>query len=247
MPRDGHVERAGGEGVVALVELLLDGGEDDLGGVDVAVERHVDVRPERRLPGRRARGIDDTRLHGQNVGTLGHPPARDVALRRRDLLALLREIGGNGPAQAGIGECVAPLGTALTEQQIIMLWRMTPKPLLCFDGDSAGQKAAMRAALRAAAAAEGVPLPEGVYCWFSGPSFETPAEIRAIAPVVAEHVLVASHCPTDGSADPSSTVLAFVVDRTVEEVVDRAPEGWRAEHRRASGPGVRVLDATGDR
>ena len=49
-------------------------------------------------------------------------------------------------AQAGFGEAVAPLGTALTEQQIIMLWRMVPKPLLCFDGDSAGQKAAFRAA-----------------------------------------------------------------------------------------------------
>ena len=37
----------------------------------------------------------------------------------------------------------------------------------------------LRAALRAAADAEGVVLPEGVYGWFSGPSFETPAEIRA--------------------------------------------------------------------
>lgn len=37
----------------------------------------------------------------------------------------------------------------------------------------------IRAGLRAAAEAEGVELPEGVYCWFSGPSFETPAEIRA--------------------------------------------------------------------
>lgn len=37
-----------------------------------------------------------------------------------------------------------------------------------------------RAALRAAAAAEGIALPEGVYAWYSGPSFETPAEIRAI-------------------------------------------------------------------
>lgn len=36
----------------------------------------------------------------------------------------------------------------------------------------------MRAGLAAAAAAEGIELPEGVYCWFSGPSFETPAEIR---------------------------------------------------------------------
>ena len=52
-------------------------------------------------------------------------------------------------AQAGFADAVAPLGTALTEQQIQMLWRMTEKPLLCFDGDSAGQKAALRAALRA--------------------------------------------------------------------------------------------------
>jgi DNA primase len=52
-------------------------------------------------------------------------------------------------AQAGFADAVAPLGTALTEQQIQMLWRMTEKPLLCFDGDTAGQKAAMRAALRA--------------------------------------------------------------------------------------------------
>lgn len=37
----------------------------------------------------------------------------------------------------------------------------------------------MRAALSAAAKAEGIALPEGVYCWFSGPCFETPAEIRA--------------------------------------------------------------------
>lgn len=38
--------------------------------------------------------------------------------------------------------------------------------------------AELRAALAAAAQAEGVDLPQGVYCWFSGPSFETPAEIR---------------------------------------------------------------------
>ena len=51
--------------------------------------------------------------------------------------------------QAGIGEAVAPLGTALTEGQLGLLWRLSPAPLLCFDGDAAGQKAAIRAALRA--------------------------------------------------------------------------------------------------
>ncbi|MFC0101785.1 DNA primase [Sphingopyxis terrae] len=52
-------------------------------------------------------------------------------------------------AEAGIADAVAPLGTALTENQLGMLWRMVPVPLLCFDGDNAGQKAAMRAATRA--------------------------------------------------------------------------------------------------
>ena len=51
--------------------------------------------------------------------------------------------------QAGIGEVVAPLGTAMTEAQLERLWRLEPEPILCFDGDPAGQKAAVRAALRA--------------------------------------------------------------------------------------------------
>jgi DNA primase len=44
---------------------------------------------------------------------------------------------------------VAPLGTALTETQIELLWRMAPEPILCLDGDEAGQRAALRAAERA--------------------------------------------------------------------------------------------------
>src|SRR3546814_15368177 len=49
----------------------------------------------------------------------------------------------------GIADAVAPLGTALTETQLGLIWRMVPVPILCFDGDTAGQKAAMRAAMRA--------------------------------------------------------------------------------------------------
>lgn len=52
-------------------------------------------------------------------------------------------------AQAGITEAVAPLGTALTEMQLEMLWRMAETPILCFDGDAAGQRAALRAITRA--------------------------------------------------------------------------------------------------
>lgn len=54
-----------------------------------------------------------------------------------------------GLAKAGIDEAVAPLGTALTEMQLERLWRISEVPILCFDGDKAGQKAAIRAAHRA--------------------------------------------------------------------------------------------------
>jgi DNA primase len=70
--------------------------------------------------------------------------------------------GGRGPVvvvegymdvialqRAGFVGAVAPLGTALTERQIEELWRIAPEPILCFDGDSAGQRAAGRALDRA--------------------------------------------------------------------------------------------------
>ncbi|MGB0907100.1 MAG: DNA primase [Maricaulaceae bacterium] len=47
-------------------------------------------------------------------------------------------------ARAGFEEAVAPLGTALTEDQIDLLWRAGPEPTLCFDGDKAGVRAAYR-------------------------------------------------------------------------------------------------------
>jgi len=47
---------------------------------------------------------------------------------------------------AGYPAAVAPLGTALTEDQLALLWKMADEPILCFDGDRAGQKAAWRAA-----------------------------------------------------------------------------------------------------
>ena len=52
-------------------------------------------------------------------------------------------------AAAGIGDAVAPMGTALTEQQLALLWRLVDVPILCFDGDAAGQRAAIRAIGRA--------------------------------------------------------------------------------------------------
>ena len=54
-----------------------------------------------------------------------------------DVIALVR---------AGFTHSVAPLGTAMTEDQLHLLWRTAPEPILAFDGDAAGLKAAHRAA-----------------------------------------------------------------------------------------------------
>jgi len=54
-----------------------------------------------------------------------------------DVIALVR---------AGFAHSVAPLGTALTEDQLHLLWRTAPEPILAFDGDTAGLRAAHRAA-----------------------------------------------------------------------------------------------------
>ena len=47
--------------------------------------------------------------------------------------------------RAGLSNAVAPLGTALTEEQLAQVWRMAGEPILCFDGDKAGVRAAYRA------------------------------------------------------------------------------------------------------
>jgi len=52
-------------------------------------------------------------------------------------------------ARAGFEHACAPLGTALTEDQLALLWRAGPEPTLCFDGDKAGLRAAFRSVERA--------------------------------------------------------------------------------------------------
>jgi DNA primase len=47
-------------------------------------------------------------------------------------------------AQAGFAGALAPLGTALTEEHLEEIWRLTPEPVICFDGDAAGQRAALK-------------------------------------------------------------------------------------------------------
>jgi DNA primase len=72
--------------------------------------------------------------------------ARKTLGRDETVIAVEGYMDVIGIAQAGFEHAVAPLGTALTENQLELLWRMTKEPVLCFDGDQAGMRAAFRAA-----------------------------------------------------------------------------------------------------
>src|SRR5258707_8175184 len=72
-------------------------------------------------------------------------PARAAAHKGASVIAVEGYVDVIAMVNAGYEATVAPLGTALTTDQLSLLWRMTDEPTLCFDGDSAGHRAAYRA------------------------------------------------------------------------------------------------------
>jgi DNA primase len=75
--------------------------------------------------------------------------AAPASRARRRLLVVEGQFDVVALDGAGIEEAVAPMGTALTERQLERAWRLVNCPILLFDGDEAGRKAALRAAERA--------------------------------------------------------------------------------------------------
>src|ERR1700758_4832947 len=81
---------------------------------------------------------------GDNLYNLA--AARQAAHNGSQLIVVEGYVDVIAMVTSGFGGAVAPLGTALTENQLALLWKMADEPILCFDGDRAGQKAAYRAA-----------------------------------------------------------------------------------------------------
>lgn len=74
--------------------------------------------------------------------------ARDKAYEQKEIIVCEGYMDVIALDKYGFSNAVAPLGTALTEEQIITAWRLCPEPTLCFDGDNAGIRAATRSADR---------------------------------------------------------------------------------------------------
>ena len=79
----------------------------------------------------------------------GLAQARDAAWRAKEIVVVEGYMDAIALSQAGFAHTVASLGTAFGENQLRALWRIVDEPVLCFDGDEAGQRAARRAAERA--------------------------------------------------------------------------------------------------
>jgi DNA primase len=71
--------------------------------------------------------------------------ARAAAHKGAQVIAVEGYVDVIAMVTAGFEGTVAPLGTALTAEQLVLLWRMADEPILCFDGDAAGRRAAYRA------------------------------------------------------------------------------------------------------
>jgi len=92
----------------------------------------------------------ETALFRKGHMLYGEPQARRAAADGQTVLVVEGYMDVIACAQAGINGALAPMGTALTSEQILALWKMIPSdesvPVLCFDGDNAGKRAAQRVA-----------------------------------------------------------------------------------------------------
>jgi DNA primase len=91
----------------------------------------------------------ETPLFAKRRTLFGLDRARDAVRRGARIIVVEGYLDVIALHQAGFTGAVAPLGTALTEPQLDLLWRFSPAPVLCFDGDAAGARAAERTVMLA--------------------------------------------------------------------------------------------------
>ncbi|MEM9582638.1 MAG: DNA primase [Pseudomonadota bacterium] len=86
----------------------------------------------------------ETELFDKGRSLYNHGPAREASGKGNPLIVAEGYMDVIALSEAGFGATVAPLGTAVTEMQLQLLWRIAPEPIIMLDGDTAGQRAALR-------------------------------------------------------------------------------------------------------
>ncbi len=97
-------------------------------------------------PAARAKYLNSpqTELFDKGRSLFNHAPAREAAGQGAQLIVAEGYLDVISLVEAGFAATVAPLGTAVTEDQLRLLWRLHPEPVIALDGDVSGVKAAMR-------------------------------------------------------------------------------------------------------
>jgi DNA primase len=86
----------------------------------------------------------ETELFDKGRNLYNHGPARTACGKGAQLIVAEGYMDVIALAEAGFGGAVAPLGTAVTEDQLRLMWRIHDEPVVALDGDAAGQRAALR-------------------------------------------------------------------------------------------------------
>ena len=86
----------------------------------------------------------ETALFDKGRSLFNHKLAREAAGKGNPLIVAEGYMDVIALSEAGFPACVAPLGTAITEDQLRLMWRMADEPIIALDGDTAGLRAAMR-------------------------------------------------------------------------------------------------------
>jgi len=97
-------------------------------------------------PNARAKYLNgpETELFDKGRNLFNHSPAREAAGKGQTLIVAEGYMDVIALCEAGFRAAVAPLGTAVTEDQLRMIWRIGDEPIMALDGDNAGLKAAQR-------------------------------------------------------------------------------------------------------
>jgi len=163
--------------------------------------------------------------------------ARAAAHKGAPVVAVEGYVDVIAMVNAGYEAAVAPLGTALTADQLVLLWKMADEPILCFDGDSAGRRAAYRAVdialplVRPGKSLRFASLPDGQDpddLWRSGGREAIDAVLAAARPLA--EVLWARETEAGGFATPErraalearvGEITAVIGDETVRKYYRR--------------------------
>jgi DNA primase len=154
--------------------------------------------------------------------------AKDAVRKGAALIVVEGQMDAIALSQAGFPGAVAPLGTALTDEQLAEIWRLTPEPIICFDADKAGRRAALRAVDLALTAL----APDRSLKFLRLPETEDPDSIiRRAGPAAFKNRL-----------EGAEKLSAVLFDMLAEGVVRDTPEARASFHKRLVETAARIPD-----